>query len=131
MNFHSYYFDVETVDLNLHMYHHEYVKTRMEYLDETDKNYNLFNKLFEIYKHIHVPLIVNDNHYIYTFNDTNKVNDIKKQMKAILMKQHNLYTNFIHYQDSLLKNRDRLMQQKPKVQKYFRSLRLNTKRAST
>lgn len=76
----------------------EYIQYKKDYFLETNKN----NDNYKVYQYELTELnktesFSTDNKFIYTYIDENKKNNLKSEMKKIILSQTRLLENFQHY----------------------------------
>lgn len=76
----------------------EYIQYKKDYFLETNKN----NDNYKVYQYELTELnktesFSTDNKFIYTYIDENKKNNLKNEMKKIILSQTRLLENFQHY----------------------------------
>lgn len=124
IDFHSRYININfdeilTENNNLLVSSEEmYLKYKKKYFDETHKNYKLFKDFSTELKILENDqgYTNNNNRYLYVYKDITKIEELRLNIKNIVISQNTLLYNFNHYVN-LLNSKQELFQNNIKQKK--------------
>lgn len=124
IDFHSRYININfdeilTENNNLLVSSEEmYLKYKKKYFDETHKNYKLFKDFSTELKILENDqgYTNNNNRYLYVYKDITKIEELRLNIKNIVVAQNTLLYNFNHYVN-LLNSKQELFQNNIKQKK--------------
>lgn len=95
-----------------------YLKYKKKYFDETHKNYKLFKDFSTELKILENDqgYTNNNNRYLYVYKDITKIEELRLNIKNIVIAQNTLLYNFNHYVN-LLNSKQELFQNNIKQKK--------------
>lgn len=76
-----------------------YIQYKQKYIINTRKNYDTYQKLYKEYTNLKKIQYqsVGPNKIIYTYIESNKLNDLSFKIKNLIIEQQNNLDNFLHY----------------------------------
>jgi hypothetical protein len=82
-----------------------YLNYKRTYFDQTNKNYSKFLRInAELQKLKQTQYKITNNKYYYNYLDTKKLESLKNDLKSIIITQKELFNNFKHYVETLIKD---------------------------